>query len=237
MFSMAVDSVLIAKTARYVKLKTYYEPAGHDWFHIERVWIMAKYLQAKEGGDLALIEMAALLHNVGDHFHHEFNEEKGTLALFGMMDILEIGEPLKEKIIAIVNYCKYKGDETKPAGTLEAKIVQDANWLDSLGAIGVARSFAAGGYLGRIMYDPAVMVRTNLSKAVYQKKKREGTTINSFYEKALKLPALMNTPTARQMAEHKVRQIRNFIAQFMKEWEGKDIEETLSNHLLHSVSR
>ena len=210
---------LVEKTAKYVKLKTYIEPAGHDWFHIERTWRMAKHLQSKEGGDLLLIELAALLHDVGHHSYHEFDEEKGELALFGMMDILEIDEEMKEKVLSIVNFCKFKGDETPHPGSLEAKIVQDANWLDSLGALGVARTFAAGGYLGRSIYDPSVPVRTALSKNTYQKKKRQGTSMNSFFEKAYKLPLLMNTATARQLAEERIVYLKSFVEQFLKEWE------------------
>ena len=214
-------ATLIEKTIRYVKLKTHHEPAGHDWFHIERVWQMAKKLQSREGGDLQLIEMSALLHDVGYHTYHEVDEEKGQLAMHGMMDILEIDEEFKNKIIEIVNLSKFKGDETKRAMTIEAQIVQDANWLDSLGAIGVARTFAAGGYLGRPIYDPAIPVRSKLSKFVYQKNKREGTSINSFYEKALHFPKLMNTATARQISERRVQHVRIFLDQFMKEWQGE----------------
>lgn len=220
---------LIEKAASYVKLKTYSEPAGHDWFHMQRVARLAKLLQSKEGGSLPLIELTAYLHNVGDINFHEYSEEKGLLSLFGMMDILEIDEELKHKVLEIVNFSKYRGDETKRAGSIEAKIIQDANWLDSLGAIGVARSFAAGGDLGRNIYDPSIPVRNKLSKAVYQKKKREGTTINSFYEKAFKLPGLMNTATAKKIAEHKIKAVKSFVEQFMKEWDGKDIEEALKS--------
>ncbi|MBI2443949.1 MAG: HD domain-containing protein [Candidatus Magasanikbacteria bacterium] len=218
---------LIAKCARYVQLKLAHEPAGHDWFHVERVWKMGKRLQATEGGDLFLVELAALLHNLGDHNFGEFNEEKGMLALFGMMDILEIEEADKEQLLNIVTDSKYKGDETTRPRTLEGKIVQDANWLDVLGAIGIARTFAAGGFVGRPIFDPDVPVRPSLSKQVYQRKKREGTSINSFYEKAFRLPERLNTETAKRIAEARLDYINSFLAQFMKEWEGADWEEIL----------
>lgn len=218
---------LIEKTARYVKIKTLHEPAGHDWFHISRVWRMAKILQEREGGDRLLIEMAALLHNVGDHSYHDFNEVKGTLALTGMMDILEIEDDVKDRILEIVNFCRYKGIETTQPATLEAKIVQDANWLDSFGAIGIARNFAGGGYLGRPIHDPDIHERNKLTKIIYQTKKREGTSINAFYEKALHLPALMNTATARKIAEQKVKYLQQFLDEFTKEWDGEDVNEIL----------
>lgn len=220
---------LIEKAANYVKLKTANESAGHDWFHVQRVVRLAKLLQVKEGGDLPLIELSAYLHNVGDINFHEYSEEKGLLSLFGMMDVLEIDEELKHKVLEIVNFSKYRGDETKSAVSIEAKIIQDANWLDSMGAIGVARGFAAGGYLGRNIYDPAILVRKKLNKFEYQKKKRESTTINSFYEKAFKLPGLMNTQTAKKIAKYKTKAMRDFVDDFMKEWDGKDLEEALKS--------
>jgi uncharacterized protein len=190
---------------------------------------LAKILQQREGGDLPLIELGALLHDVGYHSFHEFNEEKGRLALSGMMDILEIEGGDKERVMLVVEKSKYQGHDTMRPTTIEGQIVQDANLLDSLGAIGLARSFAAGGYLGRNIHDPSTPVRSAVSKMVYQRKKREGTTLNSLHEKALRLPTFMNTTTAKKIAEHKVKQIHEFIAQFKKEWEGGDIAEILTD--------
>ncbi len=216
---MSKPSALIDKTAAYVKAKLYNEASGHDWYHVERVWKMAKKLQAVEGGDLELIELAALLHNLGDHNFYKFNEKKGSLILFGMMDIIGIEEPLKAQIIMVVAESKYAGVETKQPRTLEGKIVQDANFLDTLGAIGVARHFASGGYHGRLIYDPAVKVRNKLTRHAYEQQKDRGTSINNFYEKAFQVAELMNTGTAKELANQKVVYIKEFVSQFLREWE------------------
>lgn len=214
-----MTSPLVARTAEYVKKKLYNEPSGHDWFHVERVWKMARQIQKIEGGNLELIELVAFLHNLGDHDNNQFHPEKGSLILFGMMDIIEIEEPLKSQIIAIVNEMKYGGKETKHPSTLEGKIVQDANFLDTLGAIGVARHFASGGFYGRPIHDPSVKVREQLTKHEYEHQKRKGTSLNNFYEKAFRIVGMLNTPTARTFAEKKVRYVKQFVDQFTKEWD------------------
>ena len=210
---------LIKKTAEYVKRKLYDNPSGHDWYHIERVWKLARHLQAAEGGDLEVIELAVFLHNLGEHSDARFQPEKSSLVLYGMMDVLEIEEPLKSKILKIIDEMKFGGRETKSPATLEGKIVQDANFLDSLGAIGVARQLASGGYHGRPIYDPEVKVRTRLSHHEYQFQKKKGTSINNLYEKALQMAGMLNTATARKIAECKVKFVEKFLEQFEKEWD------------------
>lgn len=209
---------MIAQTVEYVKAKLYNEPSGHDWYHVERVWKTAKKLQAIEGGDLEVIELASLLHNLGDHDFSKLNEKKGSLILFGMMDIIGIDEGLKEKILTVVNESKYGGIETKKPKTIEGMIVQDANFLDTLGAIGVARHFASGGYHGRPIYDPHIKVRKKLSRNAYENEKSKGTSINNFYEKAFRVVDLINTETAKNIAQKKVVYIKEFVDQFLREW-------------------
>lgn len=216
---MSTISTLVDRAAAYVKAKLSNEASGHDWYHVERVWKMAKKLQAIEGGDLELIELSALLHNLGDHNFYKFNEKKGSLILFGMMDIIGIEEPLKSRIIMVVGESKYGGVETKKPHTLEGKIIQDANFLDTLGAIGVARHFASGGYHGRPIYDPHIKVRARLTRYAYEQQKDHGTSINNFYEKAFRVAELMNTDTAKKIAQEKVVYIKNFVSQFLKEWD------------------
>ncbi|MBI5728886.1 MAG: HD domain-containing protein [Candidatus Magasanikbacteria bacterium] len=216
---MTTARSLIDKTAGYVKTKLYNEASGHDWYHVERVWKMARKLQAAEGGDLELIELSALLHNLGDHDFYKFSEKKGSLILFGMMDIIGIEEPIKDQIITVVNESKYGGIETRKPRTLEGRIVQDANFLDTLGAIGVARHFASGGYHGRLIYDPDIKVRAKLTRYAYEHQKDRGTSINNFYEKAFRVAELMNTDTAKKIAQEKVVYIKNYVEQFLKEWD------------------
>lgn len=215
-------SKIVEKTAEYVKLKLANEPTGHDWYHVERVWKIAKKLQIEEGGELMLVELSALLHDLGDYDDPDvFNEEKGSLVLNGMMDILEIEEPLKKKIIQIINESQYNGSDTKPASTVEGRIIQDAAWLDALGAIGVARIFATGGYLKRMMHDPSRHPRRKLTKQSLKNNRKEGTSINYFYEKILRLPKLMNTATGRRTAERRVDFTQRFVEEFLQEWEGE----------------
>lgn len=213
---------LIEKTAEYVKLKLYNEPTGHDWYHVERVWKMAKRLQKEEGGDLELVEMAALVHDLANYKRDQMDDEKDMLILNGMLDILGVETPMKRKINRIVEEIQYHGDETRHASTIEAKILQDANWLDALGALGVARTFATGGFIKRPIYDPDRRVRRRMTKETYRRRKTEGSSINNFYEKILKLPKFMNTKTARALAEKRVAFVGEFIEEFMREWSGED---------------
>ncbi|MFH1789574.1 MAG: HD domain-containing protein [bacterium] len=215
-----MDSDIVKKTAIYVKSKLMAEPTGHDWYHVERVWRMAKILQAEEGGDLLLVELASLLHDLGDYKRHDFSETKGNLVLDAMMDILDIDKETQSKIMQIVIESQYKGDETMSPSSLEGKIIQDADWLEALGALGIARSFATGGLVGRMMHNPCINPRKNLSKLDYQRKKYEGTSMNYFYEKSLRLPEMMNTNTAKKIAYARVEFMKNFIQEFLDEWEG-----------------
>jgi uncharacterized protein len=214
-------SDLTKRTIEYVKIKLQDEHTGHDWYHAERVWKLAKRLQEEEGGDKELIELSALLHDLGDYKKYEFNEIKGTFVLRGMMDVLEIEEEKKEKILQIIDEAQFIGDDTKPPTSVEAKIVQDADYLDALGAIGIARTFATGGKIGRMLHDPNRKPRTRLSKKDYQTKKKAGTSINYFYEKSLKLPKMMNTKTGKELAQGRVECMKDFLEKFYKEWEGK----------------
>ncbi len=218
---METPSSFIQKTAQYVRKKIYGDAGGQDWYHTERVWRMAAQLQALEGGNLRLIELAALLHDVGDYKHYNFNEAKGTLALRAIMDILEIDEESQKRLREIINETQYNSRETTVPSTIEGKIIQDADWLDSLGALGIARTFAMGGQLNRVIHDPNRRPRNNLSKEAYQRKKNEGTSFNHFYEKTLNLPALMNTKTGRAIAESRAQYLKQFMDEFLAEWLGE----------------
>ena len=213
---------LITKTANYVKMRLEGEMGAHDWWHIERVWKMAKHLQSKEGGDSELVELSALLHDLGHNRQLDVLEKiKGPLMLRGMMDILEIEPERQEQMINIITEIQYLGSETKVPATLEGKIVQDADLLESIGAIGMARSFTMGGIVGRPIYDPRRKIRKKLSKEEYLYKKKEGTTFNYFYEKLLRLPEMMNTKTAKELAEGRAKFIEQFAAEFLAECELK----------------
>ena len=215
---------LIEKTADYVCLKLKDEPTGHDWFHVDRVLKISKYLQKKEGGDLELIELSALLHDLGDYKSYEFNERKGNLVLYGMMDILEIDEEMQEKIIKVVKEAQWNADDTVVPSTIEGKIIQDADWLDAIGANGLAKIFATGGRIKRVIHDPKRKPRRKISKKDYQIKKRESTSINQIYEKVLKIPNRLNTKTAKKIAKSRIDFTKNFLEQFFAEWDCKDLK-------------
>lgn len=214
---------LIERTKKYVYLKLLHEPSGHDWFHVERVWKTAKYLQQKEGGNLLVIELAALLHNLMEHNYPIHLEEKPRLALHGMMDILQIEEPLRSDVIQVIDDSKYVGDETRPPHSIEGKILQDSNWLDALGAIGVARAFASGGSIERPIFDPGIPIRDYMDKDTYVREKKQGTSMNYLIEKGMKVAKLMNTPEAKRIAKKRVEFLEKYISEFKIEAEGKDI--------------
>jgi len=213
-----MSSELVKKAAEYVKKKLASEPTGHDWYHVQRVWKMSKSLQSEEGGDVQIIELAALLHDLGDNELYEFDDQKGFFVLHGMMDVLDIEEGDQEKIIKIADELRYRGDGTKPASTLEGQIIQDADWLESLGAIGIARIFATGGRIKRMLYNPEIGVRPRFTVKDYRYKKTEGTSLNYFYEKSFKLIKLMNTKTAKKIAEKRAKYLESFIEEFLSEW-------------------
>lgn len=220
-----MSTKLIVRTAEYVQKRLREEGSGHDWFHTYRVWQMARYLQSKEGGDAETIEMAALLHCAAEHdLKKKSDEQVRSYTMMGILDILGIEGDLRENIISIARWCRFKGRDTERPDTLEGKIVQDANFLDVLGAVGIARGFSAGGYLGRPIHDPAIRPLPNASKEVYQKRRKEGTSVNYFYEKPLQILKAINTPTAKKIAEARLAFTNEFLERFFKEWNFEDIQ-------------
>lgn len=212
---------LVKKTAEYVSKILSTDGSGQDWYHTERVLNTARQLQALEGGSIQLIELAALFHDIGDYKHYDYNETKGMLVLKATMDILEIDQEMQQSIFRIIEESEYNGEETKIPSSIEGKIIQDADWLDSLGALGIARVFANGGKIRRPIHDPKRHVRQHLTKADYKLRKKEGTSFNYFYEKSLKLPKMMNTEAARTIAKERAKFIEMFMNEFLAEWRGE----------------
>lgn len=213
---------LIKKTELYVQLKIKNDASGHDWFHIQRVRRIACMLQAEEGGDIVVIELAALLHNLKEHNYPLYKDTKATLAMNAMLDVLEIEGDLRNKVVEAMESAKFKADGTQHSMLIEGKILQDANWLDSLGAIGIARAFASGGHFNRVLYNPARKVRTKLPNKQYQQKQAT-TSLNYLQEKSLRVAQLLNTKTAQRIAQQRVEYLKNFIQQFLNEWDGVDL--------------
>jgi uncharacterized protein len=210
--------VIIEKTILFVKEKLNGDSSGHDWWHIFRVWSMAKTIREKEGGDLFIIEMAALLHDVADWKFYE-NENDGLQVIVDFLVGLELEKALINKIIEIIKNVSFKGAGViDKMNSLEGKIVQDADRLDAIGAIGIGRTFAFGGKFGNEMYNPDVKAKMHESFEDYKKDK--GTTINHFYEKLLLLKDRMHTITAKRIAEQRHDYMLEFLDQFYKEWEN-----------------
>lgn len=223
-------SSLVEKTAQYVQQRLQHEGSGHDWAHTRRIWDMAKRLQAIEGGNLELIELASILHCVAEHdLKKVANDKIRSLTMQGVLDVLDIDDQYKKEIIKIAQQCRFKGDETERPTMIEGKIVQDADWLEGLGAIGIARGFSAGGYLGRVIYDPKIPPLKKSTKEEYLFRKLKGTSINYFYEKSLHLPRFLNTKTAKHVAVKRLQYLQSFLEQFMKEWDVQDFDEALAN--------
>lgn len=193
------------------------ESTGHDWFHIERVYNMAAFLQKTEGGDLEIIELAALLHDVSDH---KFNGGSATLGgdiAFEKLINLNYSSIKAEKVREIINQVSFKGANVEHlTSSIEAKIVQDADRLDAIGAIGIARAFAYGGNKERPLYDPSIPPILHDSFDAYKNAKSH--TINHFHEKLLLLRSKLNTRTAINIGNERHEFLELFLKNFMNEW-------------------
>ena len=212
-------ALMIEKTKEFVKNKLYGEGSGHDWFHIERVYNLAKYIAQKENANFFIVEMTALLHDIDDWKFSKSNDSNTTVTEKFLKSI-EVDEESFKTIIKIIQTMSYKGgivDSTQH--TLEGKIVQDADRLDAIGAIGIARTFAYGGHKNRPIYDPSIKPMD--FKDLNEVKNAENHTINHFYEKLLKLKDLMNTDTAKEIAEKRHKFMEDFLEEFYKEWNFK----------------
>ncbi|GAB0156027.1 HD domain-containing protein [Chryseobacterium sp. Alg-005] len=208
---------LIDNTVEFVKEKLEGAEAGHDWFHIERVWKLSQKIAVTESCNLEVVELSALLHDIADPKFHGGDE---TVALKVSREFLEsqnASEDSIEQVLFIIKNISFKNRSEAPQNRpIELQIVQDADRLDAIGAIGVARTFNFGGFKNNLMYHPDIEPKLNMSKEEY--KKSNGTTINHFYEKLLLLKDLMNTEKGKEMAEDRHRFMLNFLDQFYKEW-------------------
>lgn len=215
------EEEIIGKVKKYVKEKMEGEATGHDWWHVFRVWKLSKKIAEKEGGDLFIIELAALLHDLADWKFNK-SEAQGIRKIKKLLKNLEVDGNDISKICDIIENLSFKGAGVKSKmKTIEGKIVQDADRLDVLGAIGIARIFAYGGKVGRPIHDPKTKPRFHKSFAEY-KKYGNSSSINHFYEKEILLKDLMNTKTAKKIAVRRHKFIEQFLNQFFKEWKGKD---------------
>src|SRR5690554_5189464 len=199
------------------------EGTGHDWYHIDRVRKMAMHIQKREGGNPFVIELAALLHDVSDHKFNGGDFEKGGIVAREWLTKLKVDEEIIQAVTEIVNNISFKGSGEKDVlEILEGKIVQDADRLDAIGAIGIARTFAYGGKVDQPIYDPTVPPKKNQNKESYVSERSH--TINHFYEKLLLIENRMNTPTGKLLAKERTDYMKGFLFQFYKEWNA--VEQT-----------
>ena len=207
----------IEKTINFVKEKLEGAEAGHDWFHIERVWKLSKKISEKEGGNIEVIELSALLHDIADPKFHNGDETLATKISSEFLKSIKVEESIINQVLYIIENISFKNrKESHQNPSLELQIVQDADRLDAIGAIGIARTFNFGGFKNNLMYHPDIQPKLNMSKEEY--KKSNGTTINHFYEKLLLLKDLMNTETAKKIASERHDFMLKFLDEFYKEW-------------------
>ena len=213
---------IIQKTSAYIKQEFSDDSSGHDWWHIYRVWKNAIAICEQERADRFTVELAALLHDLDDWKFNE-NEDETPSRAKAWMESCDVNSEMIEKVCEIIMHISYKGARVEnKMKSLEGLIVQDADRLDAIGAIGIGRAFAYGGYKNRPMYDPE---RSNNMHASFEEyKNSKSATINHFYEKLLLLKDMMNTTTAKRIAEQRHEVMLSFLSQFMNEWEGKDIK-------------
>ncbi len=213
---------IIEETITFVKETLAGAEGGHDWYHIERVWLTARHIHKREeSGDLMTIELAALLHDISDaKFNGGDDEQGGRMAREFLMK-QGVKQEMVEHIEAIIKHVSYKGGFSQNMiSTIEFQIVQDADRLDAIGAIGIARAFNYGGFKNRPIHNPDMPLQEYKDSKAYHKS--DAPTINHFYEKLLKLKDLMNTSTGKQMAEERHSYMLQFLDRFYQEWDPDD---------------
>jgi uncharacterized protein len=214
------DSNSIIETVQYVKKTLAGAEGGHDWFHIERVWKNAKLIASGEECDLEVVELAALLHDIADSKFHGGDEEIGPRKAREYLTTAGVDSKKANHIVAIIENVSFKGGHNaRNHSSIELDIVQDADRLDAIGAIGIARTFNYGGFKNRAIYDPSIAPNLNMTKEEYKKSK--APTINHFYEKLLLLKDLMNTQSGKRIAEQRHQYMEGFLIQFYNEWNGR----------------
>lgn len=211
----------IDKTRQYVEIKFRGEGSGHDWWHMYRVWKLAKHIAVSEPGvDAFVVEIGALLHDIADWKFHDGDLEAGPKAARAWLEGLDVEENDIIQVEDIIRNVSYKGaNVAQTMKSREGQIVSDADKLDAIGAIGIARTFAYGGGHDTPMYDPAVKPVMHGSFEEYKNSKSH--TINHFYEKLLLLKDKLYTKTARKIAEHRHQFMEQYLDEFYKEWEGE----------------
>lgn len=213
-------AAILGRTERFVRRRLTGEPTGHDWWHVERVRALSRRLGSEEEADPFVVELAALLHDIADWKFHAGDTEAGPQAARAWLKECGVEVQVIEHVCRIVRHLSFKGsDVPTPMDTIEGKVVQDADRLDALGAIGIARAFAFGGRVGSELYNPEVSPLRHQSFDSYRES--NSSTINHFYEKLLLLKDRMNTRTGKRMAAQRHDYMERFLEQFDHECKGE----------------
>ncbi|WP_445710282.1 HD domain-containing protein [Flavobacterium sp.] len=211
---------LIDTTIHFVKEKLQNAEGGHDWFHIERVYKNALLIAKNEDCNLEIVKLGALLHDIADSKFHDGDETVGPKIATQFLESQNVDTATINHVVAIIENISFKGGNfDKKFTSKELDIVQDADRLDALGAIGIARTFNYGGFKGRALYNPNIQPQLNMSKEEY--KNSNAPTLNHFYEKLLLLKDKMNTETGKKIAKERHIFMEKFLSQFYAEWEGE----------------
>lgn len=211
---------IVEQVKEQIKSQFENDSSGHDWFHIDRVCKVAKQIAEQENANIFVTELGALLHDIADHKFVDNFEEESVKRTYEILKPLGVEDEIISEVTHIVLNCSFKGGVDKnKMNSIEGKIVQDADKLDAIGAIGIARTFAFGGKFGSLLYHPDIKPMNHQSLESYQKNRTH--TINHFYEKLLLLKDLMHTSTAKQIALQRHQFMEQFLEQFYNEWNGK----------------
>jgi uncharacterized protein len=211
---------IILKTIDFVKVSLSEAEGGHDWWHIYRVWKTSKHIAQNEEVNIFIVELGALLHDIADSKFHDGDEEIGPWKAKEFLESLQVENEVIAHVVSIIDNISFKGGMlAQKFKSPELDVIQDADRLDALGAIGIARTFNYGGFKGRAIYNPEIKPNMNLTKEEY--KNSYAPTLNHFYEKLLLLKDRMNTQTGKKMAEERHTYMLAFLDQFYKEWEGE----------------
>jgi len=213
---------IILKTTAFVKETLADAEGGHDWFHIQRVLNNARQISKTENVDSFIVSLGALLHDIADAKFYDGDEAVGPNMAAEFLKSIQVKQSVIEHVIQIIENISFKNSldrkGKKPFTSPELQVIQDADRLDAIGAIGVARAFNYGGFKNRAMYDPSISPNLEMSKEEYKKSK--APTINHFYEKLLLLKDKMNTKTGKEMAENRHQFMLEYLEQFYSEWKG-----------------
>ena len=215
------QEILINNTISFVKKELKNAEAGHDWFHIERVFKNAVLISKDEKVDIFIVSLAALLHDIADPKFHDGDETIGPKKASEFLNNQKVDSKTSKHVINIIKHISFKNSlekNSKKFTSKELKVVQDADRLDAIGAIGIGRCFHYGGFKNRQIYNPKILANLNLSKEAYQNS--DAPTINHFYEKLLLLKDKMNTKSGKKIAEKRHHFMELYLKQFYEEWHG-----------------